>query len=70
MQNVNLIFALETAIENCLSKITIRAGFCIWCIISGFKSRKKDSGIVLSLTKEYQLASFVIEVEQSHRLDD
>ena len=33
-------------------------------------AEKKDSGIVLSLTKEYQLASFVIEVEQSHRLDD
>ena len=29
MQNVNLIFAVETAIENGLSKITIRAGFCI-----------------------------------------
>ena len=70
MQNVNLIFAVETAIENGLSKITILAGFCIWRIISGFKSRKKRQRIVLSLTKEYQLASFVIEVEQSHRLED
>ena len=68
MQNINLIFALETANENCLSKLQYEQDFVFDALFLVLKAEKKDSGIVLSLTKEYQLASFVIEGE--HRLED
>lgn len=51
-------------------KLPYEEDFVFDALFLVLKAEKKDSGIVLSLTKEYQLASFVIEVEQLHRLED
>ena len=49
-------------------KLQYEQDFVFDALFLALKAEKKDSGIVLSLTKEYQLASFVIEGE--HRLED